>query len=285
MPVASSGNVWLITGCSTGIGRALARALLARGEAVVATARDRATLADLDPANSGRLLALDLDVTRPETIERARDAALGWRGGVDVLVNNAGYGLVGAAEEISDEQALAAFETNVFGVHRMVRAFLPAMRERGRGHIVNVSSMLGHVGAAGFSFYAAVKFAVEGFSESLAPELAPFGIGVTLVAPGPFRTAFRSKGLQMAAPQPPYDQSLAEFRRNLLASDGKQPGDPERAAELIVDAVTAPEPPLRLVLGEVAMAQVETKLAKVAADIARWRERSAATAFLQLAAE
>jgi NAD(P)-dependent dehydrogenase (short-subunit alcohol dehydrogenase family) len=270
---------WLITGCSTGFGRALAQALLARGEEVVATARDRATLADLDPAGSGRVLALDLDVTKPESIERARAAALDWRGGIDVLVNNAGYGLIGAAEEISDEQALASFETNVFGVHRMVRAFLPSMRERGRGRIVNFSSMLGQVGAVGYSFYAAAKFAVEGYSESLAKEVAPFGIGVTLVEPGPYRTAFRSKGLVMVAPKPPYDESLATFRHNLLASDGKQPGDPKRGAELIIDAVTAAEPPLRLVLGEIAMAQVEAKLAAVAAEIAQWRERSAATAF------
>jgi NAD(P)-dependent dehydrogenase (short-subunit alcohol dehydrogenase family) len=224
-----------------------------------------------------------LDVTRADTIDSARAAALDWRGGVDVLVNNAGYGLVGAAEEVSDAQALAAFDANLFGAHRMVRAFLPSMRERGSGRIVNVSSMLGHVGAAGFGFYAAVKFAVEGFSESLAKEVAPFGIGVTIVAPGPFRTAFRGKGLQMADPQPPYDESLAAFRRNLLASDGQQPGDPVRGAALIFDAVTSASPPLRLVLGEVAMTQIEAKLAAVAADIAQWRECSAATAFPQAA--
>jgi NAD(P)-dependent dehydrogenase (short-subunit alcohol dehydrogenase family) len=274
-------RVWLVTGCSSGLGRALAEALVKRGHSVVATARNPDTLSALREMAPDQVLPLALDVTKPESIEAAREAALAWRGKVDVLVNNAGYGLVGAAEEVSDAEALAAFDANLFGIHRVVRSFLPTMRAHGQGHIVNVSSMLGHVGAAGFTFYAAVKFAVEGFSESLAKEVEPFGIKVTIVAPGPFRTAFRSKGLQMAEPKPPYDASLAEFRKNLLAADGTQPGDPRRGAELIIDAVSDPNPPLRLVLGEIAMAQVQAKQDRVVADISRWKDRSAATAFPQ----
>jgi NAD(P)-dependent dehydrogenase (short-subunit alcohol dehydrogenase family) len=274
-----AGQVWLITGCSSGLGHALAVSVLERGGNVIATARDAGTLADIKNRWPSNVLLCPLDVTRPDTIASAVAEALAWKGRIDVLVNNAGYGIVGAIEEVDEDEAKAAFDTNFFGVYRMTRAVLPSMRSRGAGHIVNLSSMLGHTSAAGFGLYSAVKFAVEGLSEALAKEVAPFGIGVTIVAPGPFRTAFRGRGLHMALPRAPYDETLRDFRRNLMESDGQQPGDPRRGGDLIIDAVNADAPPLRLILGEPALRQVRAKLASVAADMDQWERASIATAF------
>ena len=272
-------QVWLVTGASSGLGRALAEAVLARGGSVVATARDPDTLAPLSRAAPGRVLPVRLDVTNPDEVESCVAQALAWRGHVDVLVNNAGFGTIGATEEVDEAAIRAAFDTNFLGVHRMILAALPAMRERGRGHIINVSSMLGHVGLPGYSIYCAVKFAVEGLSEALAREVAPFGVGVTVVAPGPFRTDFRSRSMQAVPPRAPYDRTLKAFRESLLATDGQQPGDPRRAGDVIVDAVTSAQPPLHLILGEIAMTQVRAKAAALEADIRRFEEPSRATAF------
>ncbi len=272
-------QIWLITGCSSGFGRALSEAVLGRGGQVVATARDPSTLADLQERWPDRVRLARLDVTDPASINSAVADAIAWRGRIDVLVNNAGYGVVGAIEEIDEEEVEAAFDANFYGVYRLTRAVLPHMREAGSGHVVNVSSMLGHVSAAGYGIYSAVKFAVEGMSEALAKEVAPFGIRTTIVAPGPFRTDFRKRGLHMASPRPPYDETLKAFRENLKASDGKQPGDPQRAAALIIDAVNDAEPPLRLVLGETAITQIRAKLASVAADMDRFEKASIDTAF------
>jgi NAD(P)-dependent dehydrogenase (short-subunit alcohol dehydrogenase family) len=274
-----SDQVWLVTGCSTGLGRALSEAILKAGGLLVATARNVEAISDLKARWPDQVTLCALDVTDPDSIAVAVAAALAWKGRIDVLVNNAGYGIVGAIEEVDEDEAEAAFETNFFGVFRMIRAVLPHMRERGSGHIVNVSSMLGHTSMAGFGLYSAVKFAVEGLSEALVKEVAPFGIAVMIVAPGPFRTAFRGPGLRMAEPRAPYDGTLRDFRRNLIESDGKQPGDPERAGALIVEAVNAENPPLRLILGEPALKQIRVKLASVAADMDRWEKQSVDTAF------
>lgn len=272
-------QVWLVTGASGGLGRGLAEAVLARGGSVVATARDTDALADLVARAPGRVLGLRLDLTNPDDVAACAEQALAWQGAVDVLVNNAGFGTIGATEEADEAAIRAAFDTNFLGLHRMIRAFLPGMRARGRGHVVNVSSMLGHVGLPGYSIYCAVKFAVEGLSEALAREVAPFGIGVTVVAPGPFRTDFRKRSLHSMPPRAPYDHTLKAFRESLLATDGTQPGDPRRAGDVIVDAVTSPRPPLHLVLGDVAMSQVRGKMQALEADILRFEAASRATAF------
>lgn len=275
------GQVWVVTGASSGLGRALAEAIVVHGGSVVAAARTPSSIEPLRRLAPDRVLPVRLDVTQPTEVEACIAEALAWRHQIDVLVNNAGFGTIGAAEEADEASIKAAFDTNFLGVHRMIRAVLPAMRERGRGHIVNVSSMLGHVGLPGYSIYCAVKFAVEGLSEALAREVAPFGIGVTVVAPGPFRTDFRSRSMQAVPPRAPYDRTLKAFRESLLATDGTQPGDPRLAGDLIIDAVTSPRPPLHLVLGEIAMAQVRAKAAALEADIARFEPASRATAFVQ----
>jgi NAD(P)-dependent dehydrogenase (short-subunit alcohol dehydrogenase family) len=272
-------QVWLVTGCSSGLGRALSESVLERGGSLVATARNIDTIRPLIEKWPEQVKLCTLDVTRPDTITSAIENAIGWKGRIDVLVNNAGYGIVGAVEEVNEEDAQAAFDANFFGVYRVLRASLPYMRRQAAGHIVNVSSMLGHTSMAGFGLYSAVKFAVEGLSEALAKEVAPFGIGVTIVAPGPFRTSFRGHGLQMAMPKQPYEQTLSDFRRTLIESDGKQPGDPSRAGNLIIDAVNSESPPLHLILGEPALEQVRAKLASVAADMDRWERASVDTAF------
>lgn len=272
-------RIWLITGCSSGLGRALAATVLQRGDLAVVTARDTDTVADLVRDHPDATLAVRLDVTDTASVNAAVERAIAWRGRIDVLVNNAGFGTVGAAEEIDDAEARMAFDANFYGVHRMLKAVLPHMRARRCGHVLNISSMLGFVGSAGFSFYSAAKFAVEGLSEALAKEIAPFGIKLTIVEPGPFRTDFRSRSLRTAPLHEAYRESLGPFRSNLMASDGKQPGDPKKAAQLLIDVVRGRDAPLRLPLGAVCIGQMRGKIDTTLADIARWEARSVATAF------
>lgn len=272
-------RVWFITGCSSGLGRALCEAALHHGDAVVVTARDVRTVADLEKTFPGRAKAVRLDVTDQDSIDAAIDAAMAWKGRIDVLVNNAGFGTVGAIEEIDEDEAHIAFDANFFGVYRVIRAALPHMRKQGSGHILNVSSMIGFVGVGGFSFYSAVKFAVEGLTEALAKEMKPFGIRVTIVQPGPFRTDFRSRGMRMAPQHPAYADSLGGFRKALIETDGTQPGDPQKAAGLIIEMVNSDNPPLRLPLGEVCMNAMRQKLEAVKQDIDAWEAASRATAF------
>jgi len=272
-------RVWFITGCSSGLGRALCEAVLHHGDAAVVTARDVRTVADLEKTFPGRAKAVRLDVTDQDSIDAAIDAAIAWKGRIDVLVNNAGFGTVGAIEEIDEDEAHIAFDANFFGVYRVIRAALPHMRKQGSGHILNVSSMIGFVGVGGFSFYSAVKFAVEGLTEALAKEMKPFGIRVTIVQPGPFRTDFRSRGMRMAPQHPAYAASLGGFRKALIETDGTQPGDPQKAAGLIIEMVNSENPPLRLPLGEVCMNAMRQKLEAVKQDIDAWEAASRATAF------
>ena len=277
----SGGRVWFISGASSGIGRSLALAVLARGERVAATARDAG---HLDPAlrESGRALALALDVTDDGQCRRAIDDTLAAFGRIDVLVNNAGYGLVGAVEEVSDAEARSVFECNVFGLLNVTRAALPAMRSARAGHVVNVGSAAGLLGRAGSGIYAATKFALEGISEAQYHELTPLGIAVTVVEPGPFRTDFSGRSIHQAASViDDYAETAGAWRAGLDARHGKQPGDPDKAATVIIAAVDAPEPPLHLVLGNNAMARVEDKLRDLLAEIDRWRVPSAATDFDQ----
>ncbi len=265
--------VWLITGCSTGFGRELVRAVLDCGQRVVATARRPASLEEF--AGHPAALVAELDVTRPEQIAQALAAAESRFGRVDVLVNNAGYGYLSAIEEGEDDEVRAMFEANVFGLTAMTKAVLPGMRARRRGHIVNISSMGGLIGFPGIGYYNATKFAVEGLSEALAKECAPLGIKVTVVEPGPFRTDWAGRSLK--TPQTPiadYAATAGARRDAVRGYSGQQPGDPVRAAQAIITAVEAPEPPLHLVLGRVACDAVAADLAAFERELAVWREVS-----------
>jgi NAD(P)-dependent dehydrogenase (short-subunit alcohol dehydrogenase family) len=272
-------RTWFVTGCSSGLGRALCQRLLEVGERVVCTARDVATLTDLVSQYPKTAISMRLDVTDPASIGAAAQKAMALPGGVDVLVNNAGYGLVGALEEVDEDAVRDAFDANVYGAYRLIRAFLPHMRARGSGHILNVSSMAGFNGIAGFCFYSATKFAVEGMSEALAKEVAPFGIKVVLIEPGPFRTDFRNRSMRSAKPMDVYADTVGRFRKMLSDTDGKQPGDPHLAADAMIAVVNAETPPMRLPLGQVCVDQIRNKLAAVAEELDRWSAVSLATSF------
>jgi NAD(P)-dependent dehydrogenase (short-subunit alcohol dehydrogenase family) len=265
---------WLITGASSGFGRAIAEAALAGGDAVVATARNPATLGEL--ARHERVLAVGLDVTDPAQVSAAVDRA----GPVDVLVNNAGHGLLGALEELSDDQLRRVLETNLWGALAMTRAVLPQMRARRGGHIVQMSSVGGVVANPGHAAYGMSKFALEGFSEALAGEVAPFGIRVTIVEPGPFRTDFAGRSMAFADPIADYaDTPAGALRRRFRDQDGAQSGDPVRAAAAIVATVRADSAPLRLPLGREAVTRIRAKLAAQLADLDACAELSLSTAY------
>jgi NAD(P)-dependent dehydrogenase (short-subunit alcohol dehydrogenase family) len=264
-------QVWLITGASTGFGRTLAETVLARGGRVVATARDIGAVKDLvDPA-SDRVLAARLDVTDQESVRQAVNAAIVGFGRLDVVVNNAGHGLIGALEELSEEQARAVMETNVFGAMAVTRAALPHMRARRQGCIVQMSSVGGVVGNPGHAIYATSKFALEGMSEALAGEVAPFGIRVLIVEPGPFRTEFAGRSMTFAEPIDDYrDTPAGALRARFRDQDGRQPNDPAKAAAIIVDLAGDDRAPLRLPLGPEAVGRIREKLQRQLADLDQW---------------
>lgn len=265
--------VWLITGCSTGFGRALADELLKTEARVVATARDAAKVEDIARAHPDRALALPLDVTNAAQTRDALHRAEQKFGAIDVLVNNAGYGYMAAVEEGDDHDIRALFDTNVFGLVAVTRAVLPGMRARRRGHVVNLSSIGGLVAFPGSGFYCATKFAVEAISEALAQETAPLGIGVTVVEPGPFRTDFGGRSLKTARTAiDAYAPTAGARRQQLQSYSGKQPGDPVRAARAIIEAVNAPEPPLRLLLGAMAYETALRKLDELRENFTRWEK-------------
>ncbi len=263
-------RVWFITGCSSGFGRSLAEQALQRGERVVATARQFTGLAGLSSAFGDLVCPLSLDVTQPDQVRAAIARAQAVFGRIDVLVNNAGYGLQGALEDISDTQTRAQFETNVFGVLGVIRAALPLLRAQGSGHIVNISSVGGRLSAPLIGIYSASKFAIEGASIALAAELAPLGIKVTVVEPGAFATRFGSS-LESVPPSPPYAAAGAAMAAALAAFKW---GDPHQAARAIIAAVEAPDPPLHLVLGEHAAAMVRQTLQQQLAELERWEALS-----------
>jgi NAD(P)-dependent dehydrogenase (short-subunit alcohol dehydrogenase family) len=250
LPPSRETPVWLITGCSTGFGRQLAKILIGRGYRVAATARDPAMLRDIVAGNSETALALKLDVDKEADIDAAVAETRRGFGRIDVLVNNAGYGYLAAVEEGDDADIRALFETNFFGLAAMTRAVLPVMRAQKSGAIVNISSVGGFIGFPGSGYYAATKFAVEGLSESLAKEVARFGIRVLIVEPGPFRTDWAGRSLKTPRRQiDAYAETATARRRQIQGLSGRQPGDPMRAAEAIIAAVESRNPPLRLPLG------------------------------------
>lgn len=272
--VSEKSSTWFITGCSSGFGRAIAEAALAAGQRVIATARDVRSIADLEKAGSCEVMALD--VTDPENVREAISAA----GPVDVLVNNAGYGLIGAVEECSDEQIRQNMETNFFGPLNVIRAALPGLRKRRSGHIVNVSAAAAISNYAGFGIYGGAKAALELMSESLRLELAPLGIKITLVQPGPFRTDFIARSMDKAAGEiADYQASSGKFARFLASMDGKQPGDPAKAAAAIVQMVLDGEAPLHFPLGKYVVKKLRDKAAALTREAEKWEAVASGTEF------
>ncbi len=274
--------VWLITGCSTGLGRALAERVLRHGDRCVVTARSEGQIADIVTAHPEAALALELDVTvdrqRRDAIARAEEAF----GRIDVLVNNAGHGYSAAIEEGDEDDIRAMFETNFFGLAAMTRAVLPGMRARSHGHIVNIASIGGVVANPASGYYCATKFAVEGLSEALAKEVAPLGIRVTIIEPGPFRTDFQGRSMHpVKYTIDAYAATAGARRAQLRQSSGKQAGDPVRAAAAIIEVVESTDPPLHLVLGRVGVERVREKLREFLRSIDESEATSLAADFPQ----
>jgi NAD(P)-dependent dehydrogenase (short-subunit alcohol dehydrogenase family) len=274
----ASMSTWLITGCSTGLGRALAEAVLARGDNAVVTARDVATVQDLADAHPKTALALPLDVTDPAQIAAAARQAEATFGAVDVLVNNAGYGYRAAIEEGDDADVQRLFATNFFGAVAMIKAVLPGMRARRHGAIVNTSSIGARTSPAGSGYYSATKAALEAMSASLRKELQPLGITVMAVEPGAFRTDFSGRSLtQSAEAIADYADTAGKRRKENDTVHGTQPGDPAKAANAIITAIESPDAPNLLLLGADAAAAFGAALDAQRADLETWRGLSTST--------
>ena len=271
-------STWLITGCSTGFGRALADAVIGAGHNAVVTARDVAKVADLADHAAQRVLPVALDVTEPDQIASAVQRADERFGGVDVLVNNAGYGYRAAVEEGDDAEVRTLFETHFFGTVAMIKAVLPGMRARRSGAIVNISSIGATVTPVGSGYYSAAKAAIEGMSGALRGELAPLGISVTIVEPGAFRTDFAGRSLvQSATVIDDYAATAGQRRKENDTMDGNQAGDPAKAASAIIEAVESNEPPGFLLLGPDALALHRYVTDARAEEIAKWEQVTAST--------
>jgi NAD(P)-dependent dehydrogenase (short-subunit alcohol dehydrogenase family) len=263
-------KTWFITGASSGFGLAFASYALRKGYNVVATARNPSKLESLVSQAPGRVLALTLDVDRPRDAEAAVGAAIERFGRVDVLINNAGYGIIGAVEETPDSELRALMETNFFGAVAVIKAALPALRAQRSGAIVNISSLGGQMSFAGFGAYSASKFALEGLSEALAQEVAAFGIRVLLVEPGNFRTNLLGSGTREMPAMDAYHRSVGGTRDFARGMHGAQLGDPLKAAAAIDLALEAEKTPLRLQLGEDAVAAVRTHATTMLEDLEQW---------------
>lgn len=268
---------WLITGTSRGLGRALAEAVLGAGHQLVATARDVSTLKDLHQRYGAAVRVVPLDVTDPEAAAAAIAGAREAFGGLDVLVNNAGYGNVGSVEDTSLDDFRRQIETNLFGTIIMTKAAVPYLREQRHGHIIQFSSVGGRVGAPGRSGYSAAKWAVEGFSESLALEMALVGVHVTIVEPGGFRTDFAGSSTSLNEGRPEYDNVVGATARMQRDYDGQQPGDPARAARALLALAAMEKPPLRLALGSDAVKIIEQVERQRIHELSEWRELSQST--------
>jgi NAD(P)-dependent dehydrogenase (short-subunit alcohol dehydrogenase family) len=279
MTNSTTPRVWFITGTSSGLGRAIAQAALDHGDRVVATARSTDRIADLERDFADRVVALPLDVTDPDQARAAIDAAVAAFGHIDVVVNNAGYGVLGALEELSDDELRRQFETNLFGALQVTRAALPQLRRQRSGHIVQLSSLSATVANPGESAYVGSTAALAGVSESVAKEVAHLGIRVTIVQPGPFRTDFAGRSLQKADPIEDYAESVGAARELVGQLDGNQPNDPTRGAEAIIRAVESDDPPLHLTLGEDAIEAIRAKLDEQRAELDAWAKVGGATGF------
>ncbi|ONH26438.1 oxidoreductase [Pseudofrankia asymbiotica] len=275
--MTETGRVWLITGCSAGFGRELALAALAAGDRVMATARQPDRLVDLVATGGERVRTARLDVTDEDQVAAAVARTLAEFGRVDVVVNNAGHGSVGAVEELDLADLRALMDVMFFGAVAVTKAVLPHLRAQRGGAIVQVSSMGGQVTMPGFGAYCAAKFALEGISEALAAEVAPFGIRVLIVEPGAFRTEFGGARMHRSRVIEAYAASTGPTRAAVDGMDGAQPGDPRKAAHAILAALDSPEPPLRLALGNDAVDSIAAHHELVRADLARWEKLSRAT--------
>jgi NAD(P)-dependent dehydrogenase (short-subunit alcohol dehydrogenase family) len=277
--MTAADKVWFITGAASGFGRAFAEYALSRGHRVVATARNAERLMDLTAQAPDRVLALTLDVARAGDAQKAVAAALSHFGRIDVLINNAGYGVVGALEETSDEQLRALMDTNFFGALAVICAALPTFRAQRFGAIVNISSMGGQLSFAGFSAYSASKFALEGASEALAQEMAPFNVKVLIVEPGQFRTDLAGGSMRHMPELEAYNDTVGPTRIFARDMHHTQPGDPAKAAAAIETALEAEITPLRLALGGDAVDAIRRHAETLLADMAKWEKVSRGTSF------
>ena len=265
--------VWFITGCSTGLGRALAERVLQHGHRAVVTARNVDHIRDIAATYAESALAVALDVNSSEQVDDVIAQTEKTFGRIDVLVNNAGYGYLAAIEEGDDQDIRAMFETNFFSLAALIRKVLPGMRARGKGHIVNISSVGGLLGGPGAGYYNSTKFALEGLSEALALEVEPFGIHVTAIEPGPFRTDWAGRSIKLAKnPIAAYADTAVARRTQITGRSGKQAGDPVRAADAIIKVVESPDPPRNLILGKNGLDRVRVKLAALMQSIDDWED-------------
>ena len=262
---------WLITGCSTGIGREIARAALEAGHSVAVTARNVDAIADFVDQFGDRALALPLDVTDRDQITAAVGEVEKAFGGIDVLVNNAGYGYMAAVEEGEDAEVRKLFDTNYFGVVDTLKTVLPGMRARRSGHIINISSMTGLVANPPNAYYSSTKFALEALTEALAKEVGPLGIKVTAIEPGAFRTDWAARSMQESStPISDYDDNVGARKTLIKQFADHLPGDPRKVAEAVLLVAGLDEPPLRLLLGRDVLAAVREKIADLTASINHW---------------
>jgi NAD(P)-dependent dehydrogenase (short-subunit alcohol dehydrogenase family) len=272
-------RTWLITGCSRGLGRALAEAVLQSGDRLVATARNPEALADLVAVGGDRVITVALDVTDEAAAEDAVSTAVRRFGRLDVVVNNAGYGNIAPIEDTSIDTFRAQIETNLFGTIIVTKAAIPLFREQRAGRFIQISSIGGRFGATGRGPYSAAKFGVEGFSEVLATEMKPLGVHVTIVEPGGFRTDFAGSSTHIAEGNAAYAETVGRTAAFQRSYNGNQPGDPARAARAILDLSSREDPPLRLVLGSDVYAGVERAEEAKLTELRAWRETSISTDF------
>lgn len=268
-----SNKIWLITGISSGLGKALAESVIEKGDFVIGTFRKQSQVDEFNEKYSSKAFSILLDITNEQSIERNIEKLVSKFERIDVLVNNAGVGFVGAIEETSMEETRKVFEANFFGTLKLTQVILPHMRKNKNGHIVQISSHGGIKAFAGFGIYNASKFALEGFSEALAQEVAPLGIKLAMVEPGPFRTNFAGSGLGLAEKEiEDYNETAGVFRGKLKGVHNKQEGDPQKAANAIIDLVNSKSPTLRLPLGKTALMTIGMKIESVKADLEKNRE-------------
>jgi NAD(P)-dependent dehydrogenase (short-subunit alcohol dehydrogenase family) len=272
-------KTWLITGSSRGLGRALAEAVLASGDNLIATARNVRELADLNAKFGDRVITASLDVTDFQAARNAVEAAVATFGRLDVVANVAGYGNVGPIEDTSLEDFRAQIDTNLFGAINVSKAAIPTMRAQRSGHIIQFSSIGGRIGSTGRAPYSAAKFGVEGFSEVMSIEMAPLGVKVTIIEPGGFRTDFAGSSTTIQDVRPEYDSTVGEAARFQRRYNGNQPGDPAKAAQVILKVVDMEEPPLRLLLGSDAVKFAERADTRKSEADRKWRDLSMSTDF------
>jgi len=269
----------LITGASTGFGRSLALEALNRGHQVALAVRTPENVADLVAAHPGKAHAIRFDLTQPSDAERAVKETIEQFGSLDVLINNAGYGLLAALEETTDEQLARNLETNFTGPFRLIRAALPVMRTQKSGRIISLSAIAAYANHPGFAVYAGAKAALDAACDAAAQETAAFGIKFTQVIPGPYRTDFIGRSLDHAERLPDYEATVGKFGAYLAKVNGKQPGDPVAAARLILNLIDEEKPPFRLVIGNYATSMMTKKLASYGSELEAWKERGLATDF------